>query len=167
MIVAILYGRSWQGVSDATALLGNAAFATKMQVQEAVDAGEKSRPVVGIVKIDKNPVESRQPEPSDYLLLFDAKLVDALKHAKEKSVVIFNSRERISSQLLKKKQLKSFFVDATGIAISGALKTVPHAAMLGAFAKAAGKIPARHIKSQLRPADAAAFEEGFRNVKRN
>lgn len=169
MIVAILYGRSWQGVLEATRILGNAAFASQLQVQDFVEAQNKSLPVLGLVKMDKVAIESRQFEASDYLLLFDTKMdLGILKQAREKSFVIFNSRERITNPLLKKKKLKAFFVDATGIAMSATLKPEPHMAMLGAFTKIFGKIPAKNMKAQLnRKEDALAFEEGFKRVKRN
>ena len=169
MIVAILYGRSWQGVSEATRILGNAAFASQLQVQDFVDFSDKSLPVLGLVKMDKQSIESRQSEPSDFLLLFDTKMdLGILKQAREKSFVIFNSRERISSPLLKKKKLKAFFVDATGIAVSATLKPEPHMAMLGAFTKIFGKIQAKNMKAHLEnPRKVLAFEEGFKGVKRN
>lgn len=169
MIVAILYGRSWQGVADATKMLGNAAFASKFHVQDLVE--ERGASAVGCVKMDKLPIESRQPEPADYVLVFDMKMDTAgmLKGAVDRSCALFNSRERVSSPLLKKKAMKAFFLDATGIAVSSALRASPHAAMLGAFTKVFGRIPARNVRMQLGDGKEAvlAFEEGFRNVKRN
>ncbi len=169
MIVSILYGRSWQGVVEATRMLGNAGFSSKFQVREIIDASDKYLPVTGLVVMDKQAIESRQTEASDYLLVFDSKMdiSNMLKQAKGKSVVIFNSKERIKNPLLKKKGLKVFFVDATGIAISTTLKSTPHAAMMGAFAKIADIIPAKYIKSQITGGDLAAFDEGFKGIKRN
>ena len=169
MIVSILYGRSWQGVSEATNILGNAAFSSKFQVQEIIEVADKSLPVLGSVAMDKQAIESRQHEASDYLLVFDSKMdiSRVLKQAKDKSVVILNSQEKIKNPLLGKKGLRAFFVDATGLAITATLKASPYAAMMGAFAKIAGIIPAKYIRSQMTGGNLAAFDEGFKGVKRN
>lgn len=164
MIVSILYGRSWQGVSESARLWGNAAFSSKQHVQDFAE--ESGRDVLCWIKTDKQEIPSRQCEPADYVLVFDPKAPEALMHAKEKAVVIFNSRERTNSPLVKRKSLRAFFVDATGIGLSALLRPSPGPAMLGAFARVFEKMPSKGIKSQIDSKEALAFDEGFKNVKR-
>lgn len=167
MIVTILYGRSWQNVEAATKAIGNAAFASGFHVQDFLSKKDASHPVAGCVKMDRQLIESRQYELLDNMLVFDERLEISplIRQMKENAHIIINSREKASNPLFKKLKLRVFSVDAAGIAVSTTGQL--HAAMLGAFTRACGRVPEKSVKLQLEgKKDTAAFEEGMKSVKK-
>jgi len=123
---------------------------------------------VGYVKFDKILPLSKQEEFSDFLIVLDPQgLQEAVKHAKEKSIVILNSAEKPNQAVLKKRKLKLYSLDATGIALNALRKPAPDAVMLGALVKACNRLTSKAAKMALgenRDLN-LALDEGFRNVK--
>jgi len=123
---------------------------------------------VGYVKFDKTPPLSKQEEFSDFLVVMDSQgLQEAVKHAKEKSIVILNSAEKPNQAILKKRKLKIYSLDATGIALNALRKPAPDAVMLGALVKACNRLTGKAAKMALGENRdlSLALDEGFRNVK--
>ncbi|MBI4170838.1 MAG: 2-oxoacid:acceptor oxidoreductase family protein [Candidatus Aenigmarchaeota archaeon] len=122
----------------------------------------------GYVKLDKKPLLSKQEEFPDFLLLMDSQNIqEALKHAKEKSVVILNTPEKPKSPAIKKRKLKVYSLNATALALSVIRKPEPGVIMLGALVKHCDKITAKSAKLAVgeRKELHLALDEGFRNVK--
>ncbi|HLC67725.1 MAG TPA: 2-oxoacid:acceptor oxidoreductase family protein [archaeon] len=169
MITFGFYGRSGQGVGRAVNLLAKACFASGLNVQSftSVPSNRRGSPVVGLVKTDKAPILSRQLEEPDYYVVLDAKMMPKIK---ENSVLILNAPSKPISDALKKKKVKVYSVDATGIALTMLKANVPNTAMLGAITKLFNKISMKSIRESLELGDMArentnALEEGYRNVK--
>jgi len=162
------YGRSGQGVEIAVKLFSKACFASGFSVQSFCFAGRGRRvfPVRGFVKIDKDPILSKQVEEPDFYLFFDPSLIE--KNLKEKSTAIFNSAEKIVSPHLKKRRVRAQFVNATEIALLHMKSNIPNTAMLGALAKAFPKISMKSIKTAMEGMpreNMAAFDEGYKSVR--
>ncbi len=124
-------------------------------------------PRKGYVKLDKKPILSKQEEFPDFLLLLDSQnFQEALKHAKEKSVVILNA-EKPKSPVIKKRKLKVYSLNATSLALNVVRKPEPSAVMLGALVKHCDKITVKSAKLAVgdRKELHLALDEGFRNVK--
>lgn len=169
----LLYGRGGQGIDSATRLVGNALFAGDLQVQDFVLSGMEKRgfPVQGWVKADKAPLLSRDVPAADFMLIFDMTLPveGILKNCAPGATVIFNSPERVK---VKKGEFRAYFVDASGISYTHTRSPRPNTAMLGALAKIYPKIPSKHLRSgivqmPMQKENTQAFEDGYRNVKRN
>lgn len=92
---------------------------------------------------------------------------EAVKHAKEKSVVIVNSMEKPKPAVFRKRRLKVYSLDATGIALNTIRKPSPDAVMLGAFVKVFNKLTTKAAKLAIGDSREMhlAFDEGFRSVK--
>ena len=174
------YGRSGQGVETAVKVFSKACFASGFYVQSFsfIGRGRRVFPVKGFVKIDKDPILSKQVEDADFSMVFDPTLgldarqtdtkgVDRITF-KEKSVVIFNSPEKLASPQLKKRKIRAYYVDATEIALTHLKSNIPNTAMLGALAKAFPKISMKAIKTNMEgmpKENFAAFDEGYKGAR--
>lgn len=164
------YGRSGQGVETAVKLFSKACFSSGFNVQSLCFTGRSRRvfPVRGYVKIDKDPIMSKQVEEPDFYLFFDPMLVAESKTLKEKSTAIFNSSEKIVSTQLKKRRVHARFVNATEIALLHLKSNTPNTAMLGALVKVFPKISMKSIKTVMEGMpreNMAAFDEGYKGVR--
>ncbi|MBS3050867.1 MAG: 2-oxoacid:acceptor oxidoreductase family protein [Candidatus Aenigmarchaeota archaeon] len=174
------YGRSGQGVETAVRLFSKACFQSGFYVQSFAFIGRGRRvfPVQGYVKIDKTPILSRQVEDPDYYVILDPTLgIEARpKDAKgaghismrEKSIVLFNSPEKVVSPVLKKRKVHTYHVDATELALAHLKANIPNTVMLGALAKLFNKVSMKSLKAAMEGMpreDFAAFDEGYKEVK--
>ncbi|HLD39219.1 MAG TPA: 2-oxoacid:acceptor oxidoreductase family protein [archaeon] len=161
------YGRSSQGVKTATRIFSKACFMSDFYVQSFVFTGGRGLKR-GFVKIDKNPILSKQVEDPDFYLVFDPTLDMNAKSFKDSSIVLFNSPEKMVFTQLKKHKIKTYFVDATEIALTHMKANMPSTAMLGALAKLFNKISMKNIKAameDMQKENFAAFDEGYKNVR--
>jgi Pyruvate/2-oxoacid:ferredoxin oxidoreductase gamma subunit len=172
MIIISVHGRSGQGVESTLTIIANSLLGTGLNVQTLFfPASEKRGSYThGLIKADKAPLLSRQTETSDITLIFDTSLQikEILSNAKEKSMVLFNSKDKLAYPELKKKHLKGYVVDATGISIAAGAKALPNLSMLGALAKNFNKITMKNIKSAsetFAKDGGLLIEEGYKNVK--
>ncbi len=172
MITVSIHGRGGQGVSTAISVLSKTAFSSGFYVQSIFFPAQERRGshVWGIVKMDKNPIISKQMENPDIALVFTTNIdIKAIADTvREKGIIIFNASEKIIFPAVKKKKLKTYFVDATGIAMRSINKPIPNMAMLGAFAKYFNKISLKGIKSaasHMEKENAVGLDEGFNTVK--
>jgi pyruvate ferredoxin oxidoreductase gamma subunit len=177
MFVFRIDGRVGQGVYSAARILGRAGFLSGFKVQDFIigDANKRGLHVTGFVKLDKGPILSRQLEMSDFLIVMDKTLDinNIIKNAKDGSVVILNSNDKIKLASLKKRGIKNYHVDATAIALGRIKKAYPNTAMLGALIKSFSKLSLKSMKKaveieldSMQEENKALVEEGYRNVRR-
>lgn len=164
------YGRSGQGVETAIKVFSKACFLSGFYVQSFafIGRGRRTFPVRGLVKIDKMPILSRQVEEPDYYMVFDPTLGMEAKSFKEKTIVIFNSPEKLASPVFKKRKIKAYSVDATELALAHLKANIPNTAMLGALAKQFPKVSMKAIKTSMEGMSRenfAVFDEGYKNVR--
>ncbi|HIG96948.1 MAG TPA: hypothetical protein HA230_01225 [Candidatus Aenigmarchaeota archaeon] len=160
------YGRSGQGVKAATRIFSRACFMSGFYVQSFVFTSNKVFPARGFVKIDKSPILSKQVEDPDFYMVFDPILME--KNFKDRSIVVFNSPEKLVFAQLKKRKVKSYFVDATEIALAHLKTNLPNTAMLGALAKLFNKVSMKNIKTameDMQKENFLAFDEGYKTVR--
>lgn len=171
MFVISVYGRAGQGVDSALAVLAKSAVATQLYAQSIFFPSQERRgpAVFGQVKIDKNNMLSKQVEDYDMALVLDSSLdiKNILSSGKERSAVITNSSEKFVSPLLKKKKMKSYFLNASDIALRTAAKPMPNMAVLGAFVKLYPKISLKSVRSfvEHNKDHLTALEEGYKAVR--
>lgn len=87
---------------------------------------------------------------------------------REKSTVIFNSPEKLSSPALKKRKIRAYHVDATELALTHMKANVPNTVMLGALAKIFNKVSMKAIRTAMegmQRENFTAFDEGYKTVK--
>ena len=133
-----------------------------------IGRGRRVFPVTGLVKIDKSPILSKLVEAPDFYIIFDNTLGIDAKSFKEKSIVVFNSPEKLSFQQLKKKKVRSYFVDGTELALNTLKTNTPNTVMLGALAKLFNKVSIKNIKTAMEGMpreNFAAFDEGSKSVR--
>lgn len=171
MLTFGFYGRSGQGVGKAVNLFSKACFMSGLYVQSFVSIPHTKRgsPVVGCVKTSVTPVLSHQLEEPDFYIVFDQSVFDP-KTAKENSTLILNAPQKPVSDLMKKKKIKVYSLDATQIAMTTLKANVPNTVMLGAITKMFNKISMKSIRTSLETSDMpreniTALEEGYRNVR--
>lgn len=155
-------------METAVNVFSRACFASGYYVQSFsfIGRGRRVFPVKGLVKIDKAPILSKQVEDPDFCMIFDPTLGE--KSFRERSIVIFNSPEKMVYPQLKKRKVKAYFVDATEIALNQLKSNMPNTAMLGALAKVFGKVSMKSIKSEMegmQKENFAAFDEGYKSVR--
>ncbi len=172
MFVISVHGRSGQGVETAISSLAKAALSSDLYAQAVFFPSQerKGSYVWGLVKMDKNPIPSKQLEHPDIALVFNTNLdIKAIVNdVKEKGISIFNTSEKIAMPVMKKKKIKSYSVDATGIAMRTINKPIPNMAMLGAVVKYFNKLTLKSVKAaiaSMEKENAVAVEEGFKMVK--
>ena len=157
-------------METAVKVFSKACFLSGFYVQSFVFIGRGRRvfPVSGQVKIDKFPILSKQVEEPDFYVIFDNTLGINAKNFKEKSIVVFNSPEKIAFPQLKKNKIKSYFVDGTEIALNTLKTNTPNTVMLGALAKLFNKVSIKNVKSAMEGMpreNFAAFDEGSKSVR--
>ena len=150
-------------VEGQTRLIARTCFFSGFQVQSFCLPG------TGYVKFDKKALVSKQEEFPDFLIIADNSVdtKGSLKHAKEKSVIIINTKDKPNLQEAKKRKLKVYSLDAAGLQASMPTKTSADAAMLGALVKYCDRITAKAARTACGESRDmhTAFDEGFRNVR--
>ena len=173
MFVFTLLGRGGQGVEITGRIISKAASLSGFYSQSFVftPMAPRGDAVLAQVKIDKNYIESRQVEETDFLLIFDKTLdiKDLLKDMKDGSFIITNSKEKPKIKL--KKKAKIFYFNATHITLQNTNKNILSATMAGAVAKIFNKISLKSMKKimeleGLQQADMLCLEQGFKNAKK-
>lgn len=152
-------------------MLAKAATTSQLRAQAIFFPSQERRgpPVFGQVKIDKAPILSKQIEDYDMALVFDKDLdlKSIISSGNERSSLIFNSPEKIVTNTIKNKKMKSYFLNATSIALSTTGKPMPNIAMIGALAKMYAKIPLKNFRSLVEQSkeQTSALEEGYKSVR--
>jgi 2-oxoacid:acceptor oxidoreductase gamma subunit (pyruvate/2-ketoisovalerate family) len=141
-----------------------------LYVQSFTLVGRKAKgtPIKGYVKVDRDPILSKQVEAPDFTLVFDPALVE--KTLKEGSILIVNAPNKIVSDQLRKKKIKTYSLNATEIALNAIKADMPNTAMLGAAAKLYSKVSMKGLRiaiesDNIDKANLNAVEEGYRSVK--
>ncbi len=171
MFVISVYGRAGQGVESAVAMLAESISATQASVQALFFPSQERSgpPVFGQVKTDKGPMLSKQVEDYDMALVFDKGLdvKNILTHGKERASVIVNSAEKVVTPLAKKKKMKTYFLDASSIALRATAMPMPNIAMLGALVKLYPRLPLKNMRTLVEQSkeQLAALEEGYKTVR--
>ena len=173
MFVFTLLGRGGQGVENTARILSKTASLSGFYAQSFAFAplAPRGDAVLAQVKIDKDYIESRQTEETDFLIVFDKTLdtKDVLKYMKDGSFIIMNSKEKPKIKL--KKKAKIFYLNATDIALQNTDKSILAGVMTGSIAKIFNKISLKAMKKTmelegLQQADMLCLEQGFKNVKK-
>ena len=149
MIEIRLHGRGGQGAVTASEVLAIAAFRDGKFSQAFPSFGPErtGAPVESYCRINKKFISIRTHiyEP-DYLIVLDPSLletVDITKGLKKKGVIIINSEEK------PKLNFKSYYVNATKIAVETLGRAIVNTSMLGAFAKATKLVSLKSIEEAL------------------
>lgn len=135
-------------------ILARACFLSGFYVQEIAANG------IAYIKIDKNPILSKQLEAPDFFVGIDA------KGAKDTAIAIVDAAERP-----KKGKIKSYYLNATEISLN-AVKRPAILPMLGALSKIMGRLSLKSIRAAMEIESEAtreafqALEEGYKSVKR-
>ena len=144
-------------------ILSRAAFLAGFQVQSF------SLAETGIVKADKNPILSKQPEPGDLTLVLDTgKLGEIVKNCNDSSVIIINADKKMKTALMKKKRIKSYHLGAKEIALNHFKNDLSVIPMLGALSKVFSKISLKNMKAALEleyGKGSTSLEEGYKSVR--
>lgn len=169
MFVISIYGRAGQGVESAVMTLAK-SIPIQLKTQAIFfPSQERYAAVFGQIKIDKIHILSKQIENYDIAVVFDRGLdtKNIVRIGKERSSVIFNSEEKIINPLIKKKKMKSYFLNATDIALRNTGKPMINISMLGAAAKLYPKIPLKNLRAlvEQNKEQLMALEEGYKNVR--
>jgi len=171
-------GFSGQGVRKTGNILSRTGFLARFNTQDYYFSKSDSRtsPVKALswIRWDKTSILEKGPiKDPEYLIILHKDLLPNLKEVKDGSTIIVNMQEKPTSPWIKKKKLKVFFLDATGIAIASMASSYPNTAMLGAFCKIYGKIPLKTYKSAMekeiyykQKENQLAMEEGFKTVRK-
>lgn len=110
------------------------------------------------IRISREPIATREPvHTADIVLVFGGPFGDVA----ENGMVI----TAIAGERPKMKKRKVFSVDAGAIAAEYGLGIFHPAPVLGAFARAFGKLPLKAMKAQVPEKEQRALEAGFRKVK--
>lgn len=142
MIEIRLHGRGGQGAVTAAEILAKAAFEDGKYCQAFpfFGAERKGAPVMAFTRIADKQIRRRyQVYNPDYVIVLDETLleaVDVLSSLKEGSKVIINSKEDINLG----KEIDSYSIDATGIALEVLGVPIVNTVMLGAFASVTGEV---------------------------
>lgn len=142
MIEIRFHGRGGQGAVTAAEILAKAAFEDGKYCQAFpfFGAERKGAPVMAFSRISDDPIRRRyQVYNPDYVIVLDDTLleaVDVLSGLKEDGKVIINSKDDLELG----KEVESFNIDATGIALEILGVPIVNTVMLGAFAGATGVV---------------------------
>ncbi len=150
MIEIRLHGRGGQGAVTASEVLAIAAFKDGKFSQAFPSFGPErtGAPIEAYCRVDDRLINLRTHvyEP-DILLVLDSSLlktIDITKGLKKDSMIIINSGEKLDLGY------KTYYVDATKIAIDVLGRPIVNTAMLGAFAKAANLVSLSNIEEALK-----------------
>ncbi|MCE5214349.1 MAG: pyruvate ferredoxin oxidoreductase subunit gamma [Methanobacterium sp.] len=147
MIEIRFHGRGGQGAVTAAEILAKAAFKDGKYCQAFPFFGpeRKGAPVMAFTRIADDPIRRRyQVYNPDYVIVLDETIleaVDVLSGLKEKGKVLINSKNEIDFE----KNIESYNIDATGIALDILGVPIVNTVMLGAFAGATNVVTADSI----------------------
>jgi pyruvate ferredoxin oxidoreductase gamma subunit len=148
MIEIRFHGRGGQGAVTAAEILAKAAFEDGKYCQAFpfFGAERKGAPVMAFSRIDDSPIRRRyQVYNPDYVIVLDETLleaVDVLSGLKEGGKVVINSENDVNLG----KNVESFNIDATGIALDVLGVPIVNTVMLGAFAGVTGVVTVDSIE---------------------
>ncbi len=140
MIEIRFHGRGGQGAVTAAEILAKAAFEDGKYCQAFpfFGAERKGAPVMAFTRISDKPIKKRyQVYNPDYVIVLDETLleaVDVLSGLKEEGKVIINSNNDVDLG----KDVESYNIDATGIALDILGVPIVNTVMLGALARITG-----------------------------
>lgn len=140
MIEIRFHGRGGQGAVTAAEILAKAAFEDGKYCQAFpfFGAERKGAPVMAFTRISDKPIKKRyQVYNPDYVVVLDKTLleaVDVLSGLKEEGKIIINSNNDVDLG----KDVESFNIDATGIALDILGVPIVNTVMLGALARITG-----------------------------
>jgi pyruvate ferredoxin oxidoreductase gamma subunit len=140
MIEIRFHGRGGQGAVTAAEILAKAAFEDGKYCQAFpfFGAERKGAPVMAFSRINDTPIRRRyQVYNPDYVIVLDDTLLDAvdvLSGLKKDGKVIINTKNDLDLG----KDIESYSIDATGIALDILGVPIVNTVMLGAFAAATG-----------------------------
>jgi 2-oxoacid:acceptor oxidoreductase gamma subunit (pyruvate/2-ketoisovalerate family) len=165
-----VHGMSGQGVETAVIAIARAAVMGGMNTQSVFFPTYEKRGthVWGFVKIDKAAILSKQAGDCDFCIVMEPSLVkDAAPSVKDGGTIVINTSQKPGVQSFRKRKIKVFCVDATGIAsLASPKKPIPNLAMLGAFAKVFGKISLKALKAGTGIAiENSSADDGYKNVR--
>ncbi len=138
MIEIRFHGRGGQGAVTAAEILAKAAFEDGKYCQAFpfFGAERKGAPVMAFSRINDSPIRRRyQVYNPDYVVVLDDTLleaVDVLSGLKKDGKVIINAKDDLDLG----NDIKSYSIDATGIALDILGIPIVNTVMLGAFAGA-------------------------------
>ena len=147
MIEIRFHGRGGQGAVTAAEILAKSAFKDGKYCQAFPFFGpeRKGAPVMAFTRIADDPIRRRyQVYNPDYVIVLDETIleaVDVLSGLKEKGKVLINSKNEIDFN----KNIESYNIDATGIALDILGVPIVNTVMLGAFAGATNVVSADSI----------------------
>lgn len=148
MIEIRFHGRGGQGAVTAAEILAKAAFEDGKYCQAFpfFGAERKGAPVMAFSRIADNPIRRRyQVYNPDYVVVLDETLleaVDVLSGLKENGKVIINTNNDVDLR----KDVESYNIDATGIALEVLGVPIVNTVMLGAFAGITGVVSVDSIE---------------------
>ncbi|MFH1631194.1 MAG: 2-oxoacid:acceptor oxidoreductase family protein [Candidatus Aenigmatarchaeota archaeon] len=166
----VIIGRSGQGVSTFARVLAKAGATSGFNTQSY---SEISGGIVrGYVRFSKGQILERgslvDPE---YYVVFDDD-VFSFKETLDGKIVVVNTTEKPSDSWIKKKKLKVYWVDATGIGQTMIKQPYPNSALLGALLKSFNKVSMKNIKFAIEndirvrvKENQMCVDEGYKNVK--
>ena len=168
-----IHGYGGQGVKTAARILSRSGVVYGFNAQWFITSFEEAEPTVAYVRFAKEKILEKGPTAdSDFTLVFHRDDMPQIKDLKDGSVLILNSQEKLVNPKLKKKKIKAYTVDATGIALSATGKSYPNTVMLGALLKYFTKIPMKNLKSAIeselkekQKENILAAEEGYKQVR--
>ncbi len=140
MIEIRFHGRGGQGAVTAAEILAKAAFEDGKYCQAFpfFGAERKGAPVMAFTRISDIPIRRRyQVYNPDYVVVLDGTLleaVDVLSGLKKGGKVVINAKDNVDLGV------KSYSIDATGIALEVLGVPIVNTVMLGAFAKVTGEV---------------------------
>ncbi len=176
MIEIRFHGRGGQGAVTAAEILAKAAFEDGKYCQAFpfFGAERKGAPVMAFSRIADKPIRRRyQVYNPDYVIVLDETLleaVDVLSGLKEEGKVIINSKENVDLG----KNVESYNIDATGIALEILGVPIVNTVMLGAFAGVTGvvtvdsivKVTKETFPGKIGEKNAKAVEVAFEKINR-
>lgn len=148
MIEIRFHGRGGQGAVTAAEILAKAAFEDGKYCQAFpfFGAERKGAPVMAFSRIADKPIRRRyQVYNPNYVIVLDETLleaVDVLSGLKENGKVIINSKNDVDLG----KDVESYNIDATGIALDILGVPIVNTVMLGAFAGVTGVVSVDSIE---------------------
>jgi len=164
------HGRGGQGAVMAAQALASAAFAEGKYAVAFPFFGAERRgaPVVAFARVDdkKIRIKTQVYEP-DYVVVLDDSLTDQVNVTaglKEGGILIVNTQKK-PEELNLEKCVDTATVDATSIALEVLGSSVTNSAILGAFAKATGKVKMDSVDAGIM--DIFGARIGEKNAKKN
>lgn len=142
MIEIRFHGRGGQGAVTAAEILAKAAFEDGKYCQAFPFFGpeRKGAPIMAFSRISDKPIRRRyQVYNPDYVIVLDETIleaVDVLSGLKENGKILLNSKDIITLD----KDVESYNIDATGIALETLGVPIVNTVMLGAFTSITGLV---------------------------